>query len=75
MNEELSYSQAVARLDEILARLEKGEVDIDELSKLVEEAAGLLALCRKKLENAEIQVKRIQEKLEAEVPPEEEVPF
>ena len=79
---ELSYSQAVERLDQILERIEKGEVDIDELSALVEEAAELVALCRKKLTQAEMQVKRITERLEREAedpppPPEgnEEVPF
>jgi exodeoxyribonuclease VII small subunit len=77
----------VARLDEILERIERGEVDIDELSALVEEAAGLVSLCRRKLTQAEMQVKRITERLEREaeeVPPEappeeglgeEEVPF
>ena len=80
---ELSYAQAVKRLDEILERIERGEVDIDELSALVEEAANLVSLCRKKLTQAEMQVKRITERLEREteetpqeVPPEEgEVPF
>lgn len=87
MEAELSYAQAVARLDEILERIERGEVDIDELGKLVEEAANLVILCRKKLTQAEMQVKRITERLEregeeappeappAEGPREEEVPF
>lgn len=73
---ELSYTQAVKRLDEILERIERGEVDIDELSALVEEAANLLSLCRKKLTQAEMQVKRITERLEreAEEAPSEEAP-
>lgn len=77
---ELSYSRAVARLEEILERIEKGEVDIDELSSLVEEAAELVSLCRRKLTQAEMQVKRITERLEREEGPApgaggEEVPF
>ena len=79
---ELSYSQAVERLDQILERIERGEVDIDELSALVEEAAELVTLCRKKLTQAEMQVKKITERLEREAeevpPPEEggeEIPF
>ncbi len=73
---ELSYTQAVKRLDEILERIERGEVDIDELSALVEEAANLLSLCRKKLTQAEMQVKRITERLERETEeaPSEEAP-
>lgn len=79
---ELSYSQAVARLDEILERIERGEVDIDQLSSLVEEAAELVSLCKAKLTQAEMQVKRITERLEQEAeeepegaPAEEEPPF
>ncbi len=84
---ELSYSQAMARLSEILERIEKGEADIDELSGLVKEAAELVELCRRKLSQAEMEVKTITERLERETeeppatqePPsgetEEEVPF
>lgn len=73
---ELSYAQAMARLDEILERIEKGEVDIDQLSALVEEAAELVSLCRRKLTQAEMQVQRITERLEreAEGAPSEEAP-
>jgi len=63
---ELSYSQAISRLEEILDLIERGEADIDELSALVEEAAGLVSLCRRKLTQAEMQVKRITERLERE---------
>lgn len=79
---ELSYAQAVARLDAILERIERGEVDIDELSQLVAEAADLVALLRRKILAAEMQIKTITERLEREEPlaeekgpPEEEVPF
>jgi exodeoxyribonuclease VII small subunit len=59
-----SYGQAARRLEEILARIEEGAVDIDELSGLVEEAAGLVTLCRNKIQAAEIQVRTITEQLE-----------
>lgn len=78
---EPTYAQAVARLDEILEKIERGEVDIDELSQLVAEAAGLVTLLRKKIIAAEMQIKTITERLEREeeLPPEapfgEEVPF
>ena len=64
---ELSYGEAAARLEEILRKIEEGKVDIDELSGLVEEAAGLVALCRQKIHAAEIQVKTITEQLERDV--------
>jgi len=65
---EPSYGQAASRLEEILAKIEEGQVDIDELSGLVEEAAGLVTLCRGKIHAAEVQVQTITEQLERESP-------
>ena len=67
---DLRYGEAAARLEQILGQIEEGEVDIDELSGLVEEAAGLVTLCREKIQAAEVQVKTITEQLER-VEPEE----
>ena len=61
---DLSYGAAAARLEEILGIIEQGEVDIDALSGLVEEAAGLVGLCRGKIHAAEVKVKTITEQLE-----------
>ncbi|MCS7240356.1 MAG: exodeoxyribonuclease VII small subunit [Candidatus Bipolaricaulota bacterium] len=78
---EPTYSEAAARLDGILEKIERGDVDIDELSQLVAEAADLVTLLRKKITAAEMQIKTITERLEREeIPPEgkqpeEEVPF
>jgi exodeoxyribonuclease VII small subunit len=66
--DEPTYGEAAVRLEEILGRIEEGEVDIDELSGLVEEAATLVTLCRKKIHSAEVQVKTITEQLERESP-------
>ncbi len=59
-----SYGEAAERLEAILLRIEDGEVDIDELSGLVQEAAGLVILCREKIRSAEMQVRTITEQLE-----------
>jgi len=63
-----SYRDAMSRVEEILQTIEDGEVDVDELSVLVKEAADLVALCRGKIRAAEIQVKTIEEKLEKDAP-------
>jgi len=63
-----SYGQAAGRLEEILVKIEEGQVDIDELSGLVQEAAELVTLCRDKIQAAEVQVKTITEQLERDVP-------
>ena len=61
---ETRYGEAAERLEAILTRIEEGQVDIDELSSLVEEAARLVTLCREKIHAAEIQVRTITEQLE-----------
>jgi len=71
---ELSYGEAAARLEEILHHIEEGKVDIDELSGLVAEAAGLVTLCRAKIHAAEVQVKTITEQLERDVPADDDAP-
>ena len=69
---EPTYGEAAARLEEILKRIEEGQVDIDELSGLVAEAARLVALCRGKIQAAEVQVKTITEQLERDLPADDE---
>ena len=71
---EPTYGEAAARLEDILSRIEEGKVDIDELSGLVAEAAGLVSLCRGKIQAAEVQVKTITEQLERDVPAEDDGP-
>jgi len=61
---EPSYGEAAGRLDEILAKIEEGEVDVDQLSGLVGEAAELVTLCRDKIQAAQMQVRAITEQLE-----------
>ena len=64
-----TYGEAAGRLEEILAKIEEGQVDIDELSGLVKEAAELVTLCRNKIHAAEVQVQTITEELEREAAP------
>ena len=59
-----TYGEAAVRLDEILEQIEEGEVDVDQLSGLVREAAELVTLCRDKIDAAQIQVRTITEQLE-----------
>ena len=70
-----TYGEAAARLAEILAKIEEGQVDIDELSGLVQEAAELVTLCRGKIHAAEVQVQTITEQLEREAPDPETEPI
>ena len=58
---EISYSAALAELEEILRTIEAGEADIDTLSSKVTRATELIKLCRARLTKVESQVKEILE--------------
>ena len=52
-NEEPSFEEALAALEAIVDRLEKGELSLEESLKLYEEGIRLSRLCHGKLEEAE----------------------
>ncbi len=54
-----TYTEAMKRLEAIVAKIESGETDIDSLSAQLKEAKGLIALCREKLTRVETDVKKI----------------
>ena len=57
--DELTYAEAVDRLEQILAELEADDVDIDLLSERVRTAVELIRVCRERITAAEIEVKHI----------------
>ena len=63
MNEkkELSFEEAIARLEEIVALLDSGNAPLDQSLALFEEGAGLVKLCSAKLDNVEQRVKILVE--------------
>jgi exodeoxyribonuclease VII small subunit len=63
---ELSFTEAMASLEEILERIEAEETDIDTLATELQRAAKLLDLCRGKIRKAEIEVTQIVQQLEEE---------
>lgn len=58
MEEKLTYEKAVKRLEEIVKRIEGGEMDIDSLTANLKEAKGLVEFCKEKLTNVEAEVKK-----------------
>lgn len=52
MTEELTYEQALAKLDEKLKLLEDGELSLDDALKAVDEARLYLKVCTDRLEVA-----------------------
>jgi exodeoxyribonuclease VII small subunit len=58
---ELTFEQAMARLETIVARLESGELTLDESLSLFEEGIGLARVCTLKLEEAEARTELLVE--------------
>jgi len=58
---DVKYAKAVERLDEIIEKIESEEIDVDELSARVKEAVGLIKTCQDKIEQADLEVKKVVE--------------
>lgn len=59
---EISYSEAMAEIDKILARLRNNEeMDVDSLAAEVKRATELIARCKERLGKAETEVRKILE--------------
>jgi len=59
--EKISYAQAVEEIEEILGRIEQGDLDVDELTKNVERVTNLLKICRARLKKTEEEINKILE--------------
>jgi exodeoxyribonuclease VII small subunit len=64
-NKELTYSQALAELEEIVTRIESEKVDVDALAEQVKRSAVLIRFCREKLKSTEEDVKKVLSEMEA----------
>ncbi len=63
-----SFGEALAEVEAILARLEKDEIDVDELSGEVKRAVVLVDLCREKLRRTELEVQDFTARLREDRP-------
>lgn len=59
---EMSFEQALGRLEQIVKALEGGNVPLEDLIKLFDEGTGLVKLCTEKLDKAEEKVRLLQQK-------------
>ena len=50
---DISYKEAMEKLQTIVDQIENEEPDVDELGKLVKEAKDMILLCKKKLRSTE----------------------
>jgi exodeoxyribonuclease VII small subunit len=56
---EMTFEQALAELEQVVAKLERGDVPLDDSIALYERGAALRARCQQKLAEAEEKVSRI----------------
>lgn len=60
MENNTSFEQSIARLGEIVAKLEKGEAPLAESLELFEEGTALINACTKMLDEAEQKVVKLR---------------
>lgn len=53
------YAAAQRELEEILAELERSDVDVDRLATQVRRAAELIAFCRERIGSARMQIEQV----------------
>ena len=58
---QLTYGEATAQIEKILARLRSEEMDVDTLAAEVKRATKLIASCKERLRKAEEEVNKILE--------------
>jgi len=63
---ELTFEEAVSRIDEIVRMLEKGDVQLDKSLSLFEEGVKLIETSGAMLTNAEQKVVQLQKALDSE---------
>jgi len=61
------YAQAMKELSDLVERIQSQELDVDELSDAVKKALQLIKVCRKKLQNTELEIKKIIDEFEKDI--------
>ena len=57
--ENISFEASMARLEQIVRAMERGDVSLDESLKLFQEGTDLVRNCNRLLDEAQLQVKKI----------------
>ncbi|MGV8136442.1 MAG: exodeoxyribonuclease VII small subunit [Mangrovibacterium sp.] len=63
-SKKMTYKEAVAEIDEILAKIEQEELDVDELSEKVRRVSLLIRFCKDKLHKTSEEVENILREME-----------
>ena len=55
----ITYAEALRELEDILAALERDNVDVDHLAERVQRASELIALCRERITTAQLRIEQV----------------
>ncbi len=58
---ELTYDEAIAQIELIMAKFRTGEMSVDELATEVKRATELITYCKERLHKAEEDLKKVME--------------
>jgi len=61
---EKSYAESIQELENILSRIESGDLDVDLLAGEIKKASELIKNCKEKLYKADEEIKKILDKIE-----------
>ena len=67
MEEKMSFEEAFSSLENIVDKMERGELSLDDSLSAFEEAVRLVKLCNSELENAEQRVRALIEGVDGSV--------
>ena len=57
--QKISYTEAVNEIEEILQKIETGDLDVDELAEKVRRVSMLIKFCKSKLKSTEEEINSI----------------
>lgn len=61
---EISYTQAMEKLQSIVEEIQDETIDVDELSTKVKKATELISMCKEKIQKTELEVETILNKFQ-----------
>lgn len=65
MEQELTYTNAMAELESIVQKLQQSDTEIDQLCLLTERAVELLAFCKEKLTKTDEQLAKVLDSIQS----------
>ena len=61
--EKMTYEQAKEELEKIVASMESGTLDVDDLTRKVKRASELITFCKEKLTKTDTELQKILEEI------------